>query len=65
MTSLTQLLRVHGENKDLALIWLKSILPLVMDPESTVQEKCLDFLEEMILDKIVSYAKYHINRLLF
>lgn len=33
--------------------WLDGVLPLVMDRESTLQEKCMETLEEIILSNIV------------
>jgi hypothetical protein len=33
-------------------IWLDAILPLVVDRETTAQEKCLSVLEEIILHHI-------------
>jgi hypothetical protein len=38
---------------DLCSIWLDAILPLVVDRETTAQEKCLSILEEIILRNIV------------
>jgi condensin-2 complex subunit D3 len=71
MISLTQLLRVHPgiesdlffllmsftDNTSLANVWLNSILPLVMDAETTVQEKCVDFVEEIIFAEVINYSK--------
>ena len=38
---------------NLCSIWLDAILPLVVDRETTAQEKCLSILEEIILKNIV------------
>ena len=38
-------------------LWLDGVLPLVMDRESTAQEKCFQILEEVILSSIVPYSK--------
>lgn len=37
--------------------WLKGVLPLVMDKETTIQEKCIETVEEIILDNIVKKAR--------
>ena len=38
---------------DFFSIWLDAILPLVVDRETTAQEKCLSILENIILHHIV------------
>jgi hypothetical protein len=37
--------------------WLEGVMPLVIDRESTLQEKCMDQLEEIILHNIVPVKK--------
>lgn len=39
--------------------WLRGVLPAVMDSESSVQEKALECLDQVILTKIKSQGKYH------
>lgn len=38
-------------------LWLDGVLPLVMDRETTAQEKCFQILEEVLLGSIVPYSK--------
>lgn len=33
--------------------WLKGVLPLVIDRETTLSEKCMETLEELVLQNIV------------
>ncbi|XP_028399882.1 condensin-2 complex subunit D3-like [Dendronephthya gigantea] len=53
MVSMTALLTENPESELLHGVWLDAILPLVMDRETTAQEKCLSILEEIILQNIV------------
>ena len=39
-------------------LWLDGVLPLVMDRETTAQEKCLQVLEEVLLNNIVPYSRW-------
>ena len=39
-------------------------LPLVMDRETTLSEKCMDTLEEILLRNIVAHSRYNIMLLL-
>ncbi|CAL1547496.1 unnamed protein product [Lymnaea stagnalis] len=47
--ALSELLKAFPEDKRIQKAWVFGILPQVMDRETTVQEKCFDLLEEMIL----------------
>lgn len=38
--------------------WLNGVVPVVMDPESSVQEKALDCLDQLLLQHIKSYNKF-------
>lgn len=38
--------------------WLKGVVPVVMDPETSVQEKALDCLDQLLLQCIKSYHKF-------
>ncbi|EDO46571.1 predicted protein, partial [Nematostella vectensis] len=58
MVSLTSLLQEQPTNAMLQSIWLDGILPLVLDRETTAQEKCYQILEELILSKIVTLQRY-------
>ncbi|XP_048580995.1 condensin-2 complex subunit D3 [Nematostella vectensis] len=57
MVSLTSLLQEQPTNAMLQSIWLDGILPLVLDRETTAQEKCYQILEELILSKIVTLQR--------
>ncbi|CAB4010599.1 condensin-2 complex subunit D3 isoform X2, partial [Paramuricea clavata] len=52
MVSITALLTENPDSSLLHGIWLDAILPLVVDRETTAQEKCLSVLEEIILHHI-------------
>jgi condensin-2 complex subunit D3 len=55
--SLTELLRLHPFHSVICKLWLRSVLPLVCDPESTVQDKCLDYVEELIFEEVTKFSK--------
>lgn len=38
--------------------WLNGVVPVVMDAESSVQEKALDCLDQLLLQHIKSYNKF-------
>lgn len=38
--------------------WLNGVVPVVMDTESSVQEKALDCLDQLLLQHIKSYSKF-------
>lgn len=39
-----------------AATWLKSVLPLVGDAESSIQERCLDTFQENVIDSLMAFA---------
>ncbi|XP_052706272.1 condensin-2 complex subunit D3-like isoform X1 [Crassostrea angulata] len=53
MQCLTDLLLSMPTEKPLQQCWLDGVLPLVTDRESTLEEKCMESLEEIILSNIV------------
>ncbi|XP_031558321.1 condensin-2 complex subunit D3-like isoform X2 [Actinia tenebrosa] len=53
MVSLTALLQEQPSDTVLQSLWLDAIFPLVLDRETTAQEKCYSILEDVILSKIV------------
>ncbi|KAL3841668.1 hypothetical protein ACJMK2_019782 [Sinanodonta woodiana] len=57
MMSLTELLQCYPFDSHLQSAWLDGILPLVIDRETTLQEKCLEILEEVILGNIVPFNR--------
>nr|XP_058971616.1 condensin-2 complex subunit D3-L-like [Pocillopora verrucosa] len=64
MVSLTSLLQERPKCTMVHSLWLEGVLPLVMDRETTAQEKCFQILEEVLLHNIVPLSKstgpYHI-----
>lgn len=58
MESLTELMRVHPSHPALYRAWLTGVLPLVADAESSVQQKCLDYVEEIIFDRVIQTTKF-------
>lgn len=55
--SLTEIYKNNPEHETLPSIWLESIMPLILDPESTVQEKCISFIDEIIITPIENFKK--------
>ncbi|MBN3304121.1 CNDD3 protein, partial [Amia calva] len=55
---LTELLAAQPENSVVQKAWLTGVVPVVMDSESSVQEKALDCLEQTILRHIQSYSRF-------
>ena len=39
-------------------VWLEGVLPRVMDREGSVQEKCLEMLEDVIISNIAPLQRY-------
>ncbi|XP_055997299.1 condensin-2 complex subunit D3-like isoform X2 [Ostrea edulis] len=52
LQSLTDLLLAMPTEKPLQKCWLDGVLPLVIDRESTLQEKCMETLEEIVLNNV-------------
>ena len=44
-------------NSFLFSLWLDAVLPVVVDCETTAQEKCLDLMENMIMKKVIGAKK--------
>lgn len=51
--SLNSAISLHKENEDIHMIWLDSVLPLIVDPENTVQNEALDSVTANFLDPII------------
>lgn len=54
MQTLSVVLETYRDNADIQAIWIKCLLPLVLDSETTVQAKALSVLEEQFLQKVFS-----------
>uniref|UniRef100_A0A452SH16 Condensin-2 complex subunit D3 n=1 Tax=Ursus americanus TaxID=9643 RepID=A0A452SH16_URSAM len=59
LQSLTELLMAQPECVQMQKAWLTGIIPAVMDCESTVQEKALECLDQLLLQNIKHYNKFH------
>ncbi|KAJ7392206.1 Condensin-2 complex subunit D3 [Desmophyllum pertusum] len=57
MVSLTSLLQERPACTMVHSLWLDGVLPLVMDRETTAQEKCFQILEDVLLSNIVPHSK--------
>ncbi|XP_078330914.1 condensin-2 complex subunit D3-L-like isoform X1 [Crassostrea virginica] len=57
MQSLTDLLLSMPAEKPLQKYWLDGVLPLVIDRETTLQEKCMETLEEILLRNVVPFNR--------
>ncbi|XP_060560859.1 condensin-2 complex subunit D3-L-like [Ruditapes philippinarum] len=60
--SLKDLLMDNPKDTFLQSNWLLAALPLVMDRETTVSEKCMDTLEEVLIRNIVAYQRSKSDR---
>ncbi|XP_051558295.1 condensin-2 complex subunit D3 isoform X1 [Myxocyprinus asiaticus] len=58
MQCLMDLLAALSDNREVQEAWLRGVLPAVMDSESSVQEKALECLDQVILAHIKSQGKY-------
>ncbi|CAH2320490.1 condensin-2 complex subunit D3, partial [Pelobates cultripes] len=58
LTSLTELLLAQPQNTMIQKAWLTGLVPVVLDTESTVQEKALECLEQLMLQSITHYNRY-------
>ncbi|XP_034865212.1 condensin-2 complex subunit D3 [Mirounga leonina] len=59
LQSLTELLMAQPGYVQIQKAWLTGIIPAVMDCESTVQEKALECLDQLLLQNIKHYNKFH------
>ncbi|XP_053384703.1 condensin-2 complex subunit D3-like [Mercenaria mercenaria] len=57
LQSLTDLLIDSPKDKFLQSNWLLAALPLVIDRETTLSEKCMETLEELVLNNVVLYHR--------
>ncbi|XP_043850916.1 condensin-2 complex subunit D3 isoform X2 [Dromiciops gliroides] len=58
LQSLTDLLMAQHRSVLIQKAWLTGIIPVVMDTESTVQEKALECLDLLVLQHIKNYSKF-------
>ncbi|KAL6061676.1 Condensin-2 complex subunit D3 [Balamuthia mandrillaris] len=53
MISLGNLMRRHPSHPLLYKTWLQTVLPMIADAEATIQERCLDEVEAIILSRLI------------
>ncbi|XP_056398365.1 condensin-2 complex subunit D3 isoform X2 [Hyla sarda] len=58
LASLTELLQAQAHNVLVQKAWLTGLIPVVLDTESTIQEKTLECLDQLILQNIKHYSRY-------
>ncbi|KAM6115597.1 condensin-2 complex subunit D3 [Phoenicopterus ruber ruber] len=58
LQSITELLLSQHDNALVQKAWLNGVVPIVMDAESSVQEKALDCLDQLLLQHIKYYNKF-------
>ncbi|NXT41467.1 CNDD3 protein, partial [Pelecanoides urinatrix] len=58
LQSITELLVSQPKNVLVQKAWLNGVVPVVMDAESSVQEKALDCLDQLLLQHIKYYNKF-------
>nr|DBA16536.1 TPA: hypothetical protein GDO54_003919 [Pyxicephalus adspersus] len=61
LTSLTELLQAQPKNVLVQKAWLTGLVPVVLDTETSVQEKTLECLDQLILQNIRHYKYYKDN----
>ncbi|XP_075858777.1 condensin-2 complex subunit D3 isoform X2 [Microcebus murinus] len=59
LQSLTELLMAQPRCVHIQKAWLRGVVPVVMDCESTVQEKALECLDQVLLQNIKHHSKFH------
>ncbi|XP_058431285.1 condensin-2 complex subunit D3 isoform X2 [Marmota monax] len=59
LQSLTELLMAQPRCVLIQKAWLMGVIPVVMDCESTVQEKALECLDQLLLQNIKHHSKFH------
>lgn len=56
--SLTEIFKNSPNHPTLPSVWIESIMPLILDPETTVQEKCTALIDEILITPIENYKKF-------
>jgi len=60
MTALSGLMKEHPSHPLLYRAWLVGVLPLVADPEASVQQKCLDDVYSIVFERIIRAKRYFV-----
>ncbi|KAG8434741.1 hypothetical protein GDO86_012914 [Hymenochirus boettgeri] len=58
LTSLTELLLAQPHNVSIQKAWLIGLIPVVLDAESSLQEKALECLDQLLLQSIKHYNRF-------
>uniref|UniRef100_A0A8C3L1W1 Non-SMC condensin II complex subunit D3 n=1 Tax=Chrysolophus pictus TaxID=9089 RepID=A0A8C3L1W1_CHRPC len=58
LQSVTELLEAQHNDVQVHKVWLTGVVPVVMDSESSVQEKALECLDQILLQHIKHYNKF-------
>ncbi|GCB74010.1 condensin-2 complex subunit D3 [Scyliorhinus torazame] len=58
LQSITDLLLAQPCNSVLQKVWMNGVIPIVIDSESSVQEKALDCLHKVIIQQIKDYRQF-------
>ncbi|KAJ1175182.1 hypothetical protein NDU88_000473 [Pleurodeles waltl] len=61
LQSLTELLVAHQQNVTMQKAWLTGVVPVVVDTESTVQDKALECLDQLMLQHVKHYNKFRVD----
>ncbi|XP_078537940.1 condensin-2 complex subunit D3 isoform X1 [Lissotriton helveticus] len=61
LQSLTELLMAHQQNITMQKAWLTGVVPVVVDTESTVQDKALECLDQLMLQHVKHYNKFRVD----
>ncbi|XP_062309171.1 condensin-2 complex subunit D3 isoform X2 [Osmerus eperlanus] len=56
MQCLGELLHAHSHSRVVQRAWLRGLLPAIMDPESSVQDKALESLEQVVLSQVKKHS---------
>jgi hypothetical protein len=61
LISLSELFKQNLTSLKLCQMWISSVLPLIMDPEASIIEKCLDYFQQLVIDRIINPSMYLIR----
>ncbi|XP_067085032.1 condensin-2 complex subunit D3 [Osmerus mordax] len=56
MQCLGELLHAHSHSRVVQTAWLRGLLPAIIDPESAVQDKALESLEQVVLSQVKKHS---------
>ncbi|XP_072886251.1 condensin-2 complex subunit D3 isoform X2 [Hemitrygon akajei] len=58
LQSVTDLLLAQPSNAMLQMAWINGVIPVVIDSENSVQEKALEYLNQVIIQQIKNYRQF-------